>query len=137
MYDYYGYPMPEILLDAVPSADFDLGGWSTPGAEPTTLLAEGDVVDLGDRRLTVLHTPGHTPGSACLFEESSGSLFSGDAIYVDAKLSWDDAEAMVRSLERLRDLAPEVRRVFAGHERPFDGEELASTAQRWTDELSA
>jgi glyoxylase-like metal-dependent hydrolase (beta-lactamase superfamily II) len=136
MYDYYGYPMPEILVSAVPSADFDLPGWSTPGAEPTSVLAEGDVVELGDRRLTILHTPGHTPGSACLLEESSGLLFSGDAMYVDAKLSWDDAEAMVRSLERLRDLAPDVRRVFAGHDRPFDGEELAATAQRWMGEIS-
>ena len=131
MFEYYGASTPEVLISAIPAADFDLGGWVSPGAEPTLLLEEGDVVDLGDRLLTVLHTPGHTAGSACLFEEATGILFSGDAMYVDADLSWDDGKAMVRSLERLRDLTPQVRRVFAGHERPFDGAELASVARSW------
>lgn len=136
MWDYYGYPMPDVLVSAVPAADFDLGGWVSPGAEPTMLLTEGDLIDLGDRRLTVLHTPGHTAGSACLFEEATGLLFSGDAIYIDAKLSWDDAGAMVASLQRLRNLAPDVSYAFAGHGPVFDGSTLATTAQSWIDELS-
>ncbi|HEX6844062.1 MAG TPA: MBL fold metallo-hydrolase [Actinomycetota bacterium] len=137
MYAYYGYDLPDVLVTAVPAADFDLAAWEAPGAEPTLLLAEGDVIDLGDRRFTVLHTPGHTAGSACLFEGSTGLLFSGDAMYVEAKLSWDDAEAMVASLERLRDLAPDVARVFAGHGPVFDGQTLGSVARSWLDELSA
>jgi glyoxylase-like metal-dependent hydrolase (beta-lactamase superfamily II) len=131
MFEYYGYPVPETIVRALPSSGFDVEGWVSPGAEPTMLLDEGDVIDLGDRWFTVLHTPGHTDGSACLLEEATGTLFSGDAVYVDAKLSWDDAEAMTRSLERLRDLAPEVRRVHPGHERSFDGVELAATCQEW------
>jgi glyoxylase-like metal-dependent hydrolase (beta-lactamase superfamily II) len=129
--------MPDILVRAVPSADFDLAAWSTPGAEPTLLLDEGDVVDLGDRWFTVLHTPGHTAGSACLFEERTGLLFSGDAMYVDAKLSWDDEGLLLTSLARLRELATDVSHVFAGHGRVFDGPELASTAQSWIDRLTA
>jgi glyoxylase-like metal-dependent hydrolase (beta-lactamase superfamily II) len=136
MYAYYGYDLPDLLVRAVPAADFDLAGWRAPGAEPTSLLAEGETIDLGDRRFTVLHTPGHTAGSACLFEEATGLLYSGDAMYVDAKLSWDDVDAMALSLARLRDLAPDVRRVFAGHGRVFDGAELASVAAAWLDELS-
>lgn len=136
MYAYYGYEMPEVLVTAMPATDFDLAGWVAPGAEPTRLLAEGDVVDLGDRRFAVLHTPGHTAGSACLYEEATGLLFSGDAAYVDDKLSWDDPDAMRGSLVRLRDLAPDVSRVFAGHGRVFDGRELATTARAWIDELS-
>lgn len=136
MYAYYGYEMPEVLVTAVPAAGFDLAGWVAPGAEPTMLLAEGDTVDLGDRRLTVLHTPGHTAGSACLYEESTGLLFSGDAMYVGAKLSWDDVGSMRASLLRLRDLAPDVARVFAGHGEVFGGRELAAAARSWIDELS-
>jgi len=135
MFAYYGAPVPELILRAVPSPGFDLDRWVTPGAVPTTLLDEGDTIDLGDRRFTVLHTPGHTAGSACLWEGSSGTLFSGDAVYVDAALSWDDADAMTASLERLRSLAPDVRRVHAGHERSFDGEELASTCGDWLRRL--
>lgn len=44
-------------------------------------LDDGDTVDLGgDIRLEVVHTPGHTPGSASFYWESEGWLFSGDAI---------------------------------------------------------
>jgi len=112
-----------------------VAGWVTPGAEPTVLLDDGDVVELGDRRLTVLHTPGHTAGSACLFEEAAGTLFSGDAIYVDAKLSWDDPEAFAASLRRLRAL--DVRRVHAGHERSFDGGELRRAIDATLRDLEA
>ena len=44
-------------------------------------MLEGDVVETGDREFEVLHLPGHSPGSIALWERSSGSLFSGDAIY--------------------------------------------------------
>jgi glyoxylase-like metal-dependent hydrolase (beta-lactamase superfamily II) len=126
MYAFFGHALPDVLVTAVPSPAFDVERWVARGAEPTTLLADGDAVDLGDRRLTVLHTPGHTAGSACLFEERSGLLFSGDAIYVDGRLSWDDPEAAVRSLERLAGLP--IRRVHAGHGRSFDRDELIRVA---------
>ena len=67
---------------------------------------------------------------------ATGLLFSGDAVYAEAKLSWDDADTMVRSLERLADLAPSVRRVFPGHDRTFDGQELVSLARSWIAEIS-
>jgi glyoxylase-like metal-dependent hydrolase (beta-lactamase superfamily II) len=138
MWAYYGYELPpDLLVRAVPAADFDLAGWRTPPAEPTMLLDEGDVIDLGDRRFTVLHTPGHTAGSACLFEEATGILFSGDAVYVEDALSWDDATTMVASLGRLRDLAPSVERTFAGHGPTFDGATLAATATTWIDRVGA
>lgn len=45
------------------------------------ILEEGDVVDLGDDvRLTVVHTPGHTPGSVCYYWEQAGILLTGDSI---------------------------------------------------------
>jgi len=45
------------------------------------VLEDGDVVDLGgDVRLTVVHTPGHTPGSVCYYWEAAGILLTGDSI---------------------------------------------------------
>ena len=125
-YAYYDVPVPDVAVRAVPSAGFDVTAWTTPAAEPTMLLADGDRIDLGGRSFTVLHTPGHTAGSACLLDETNGTLFTGDAIYVDAALSWVDAEAMDASLVRLRDL--DARIAHAGHERSFDGAELRQTA---------
>lgn len=128
MYDFFGFPLPELLITALPAPGFDTEGWVSPGAEPTMLLDDGSEVDLGDRRFVVLHTPGHTAGSACLFEEATGTLFSGDAMYVDARLEWEDPTLAVSSLRRLRDLEG-VRVVHAGHERSFDGAELRGACE--------
>jgi glyoxylase-like metal-dependent hydrolase (beta-lactamase superfamily II) len=125
MYEYYGLPLPDLLVTALPDADFDLAAWAPPPVVPTRLVAEGDVIDLGDRRFAVLHTPGHTAGSICLLEERTGTLFTGDAIYVDGKLSWDDRAAFVASLERLATLP--VERVHAGHARSFGRAEMLET----------
>ena len=135
MYAYYDMPVPAVALRAVPKAGFDIEGWMTPGAEPTMLLQEGDTIDLGTRTFTVLHTPGHTAGSACLFDEHDGTLFSGDAVYADAPLDWEDGVAMSASLRRLGDLGARI--VHAGHERSFDGAELRTTVDAWVARLGA
>jgi glyoxylase-like metal-dependent hydrolase (beta-lactamase superfamily II) len=134
-YAYYGVPVPDVALRALPSADFDVAGWTTPATEPTRLVTDGDRIELGGRRFTVIHTPGHTAGSACLFDEADGTLFTGDAVYVDAALSWEDAEAMSVSLTRLRDLGARI--AHAGHERSFDEAELRRTVDTWRARLGA
>jgi glyoxylase-like metal-dependent hydrolase (beta-lactamase superfamily II) len=124
MFAYYGFEVPERTIDALPHGKFDLEAWVAPGAEPTSFVHDGDVIDLGDRRIEVLHVPGHTPGSIALWEAGTGLLFSGDTVYVDSRLGFDDLEAASASLERLAALP--VRRVHAGHDRSFDGAELAA-----------
>jgi glyoxylase-like metal-dependent hydrolase (beta-lactamase superfamily II) len=126
---YYRSPLPaRVALLAVPEEGFDVMGWSTPPVEATSFVGEGDVVDLGDRAFQVLHTPGHTAGSICLWEEESGILFSGDTIYVGDVLGWDDGPAFAASLGRLRSLPAEV--VHAGHGGSFGGEELRTAIDR-------
>jgi glyoxylase-like metal-dependent hydrolase (beta-lactamase superfamily II) len=91
----------------------------------TRSLAEGDLVDLGDHTLTVLHMPGHSPGSIALFDVSDGTLFSGDVIYDDVLLDsllGSDKEQYARSLRRL--LALPVRVVRPGHGHSFGRERL-------------
>jgi glyoxylase-like metal-dependent hydrolase (beta-lactamase superfamily II) len=89
-------------------------------APPMRLLADGDVVDLGDRAFEVLHLPGHSPGSIGLWEASSGVLFSGDALYDGPlldELDGSDIDAYCATMRRLRDLPVNV--VHAGHEPSF------------------
>jgi glyoxylase-like metal-dependent hydrolase (beta-lactamase superfamily II) len=74
---WYGYEPPEIVITALPSDGFDVAGWRTSGAELTRRLAEGDVVDLGDRAFEVLHVPGHTAGSIALWDPDARVLFTG------------------------------------------------------------
>jgi glyoxylase-like metal-dependent hydrolase (beta-lactamase superfamily II) len=119
---WYGYEPPDRVITAVPRKDFDVSGWRTPTTEPTRLLSDGDVVDLGDRVFEVLHIPGHTAGSIALWEPTGGLLFTGDTAALDDPLHAQDEDAFVASLRRLRALPVEL--VCAGHSRPFDGEEL-------------
>ena len=69
------------MVEAVPFAGYDLMAYRRAPVTPTRLVSEGDIVGTGDRAFEVLHLPGHSPGSIALWERSSGSLFSGDAIY--------------------------------------------------------
>ena len=43
-------------------------------------LKDGETVRLGDRMLRVIHTPGHTPGSICLYDEKNQTLIAGDSM---------------------------------------------------------
>lgn len=119
---WYGYEPPELVITALPREDFDVRGWRTPTTEPTRLLGEGDVVDLGDRAFEVLHLPGHTAGSIGLWDAATGTLFTGDTAALDDPLSAEDESAFVASLIRLRALPVEL--VCAGHSRPFGRDEL-------------
>jgi glyoxylase-like metal-dependent hydrolase (beta-lactamase superfamily II) len=119
---WFGFEPPELVVTAVPRSGFDLRGWRTPATEPTRLVDEGDIVDLGDRAFEVLHVPGHTSGSIALWDADAGLLFTGDTAALDDPLSAEDEASFLRSLERLRSLPVEL--VCAGHSRPFGRAEL-------------
>lgn len=80
------------------------------------LLAEGD--DLPCGRFRVMHTPGHSRGSICLYDESAGILISGDTLFRDGVGMTEgpdsDLEALRASLKRLAAL-PAATKVFPGH----------------------
>ena len=83
---------------------------------PTRLLRDGDVIDLGEREIRVLHTPGHSPGHMCFWECERGSLYTGDLVYkktLAAYFPTTDLEDYLHSLEKIGTLP--VKRVFPGH----------------------
>ena len=122
---FYGYEPPEVLVDAVPFAGFDVGAFVTQPAKVDRLLDEGDDVYLGDRGFRVLHVPGHTPGSIALWDEGNGVLFTGDTVYADDPVHAEDRDAFAHSLERLQALPVEV--VHAGHNRSLGRQELRAS----------
>jgi glyoxylase-like metal-dependent hydrolase (beta-lactamase superfamily II) len=67
-----------FLTDNPLAAGADAAAWRPQPAGRTLPLADGDVIDLGGTRLTVLETPGHTIGSICLWDRDAGLLFTGD-----------------------------------------------------------
>ena len=104
------------IFTALPFEGFDPERYNVRAAPPTRLIEEGDVIDLGDRRFEVLHTPGHSPGSICLWEPTSEILFSGDLVYDGEILNevyHTVPEDVFASMERLR--AIPARAIHGGH----------------------
>lgn len=110
----------DSMFSALPEAGYRASDYRMRGAAPTQLLEDGDVIDLGERRIEVLHTPGMTPGSLCLWERETGSLFTGDTLYDDPQdrgLDPSDPASFAESLERLRGL--QVSQAYGGHFEPM------------------
>jgi glyoxylase-like metal-dependent hydrolase (beta-lactamase superfamily II) len=80
------------------------------------LHASGDVVEVGDVKITLVHTPGHTPGSQCFHVD--GRLVSGDTLFLDGcgrtDLPGGDPEALYESLQRLA-AVPDDTVLYPGH----------------------
>ncbi len=107
------------------------------GAEPTRLLEDGDVIDLGNRSLEVLHMPGRSAGGIVLWEARTGSLFTSDMLYDgDHGLVWppDDPGAYITSLRRMRELP--VAWVYPGHYGRFDGARMKALIDQQLVQLS-
>lgn len=122
-----GFAASGLLIAALPHPGFDPAAWRIPGASPTRLVVDGDMIDLGDRHLEVLHTPGHTPGSISLWEAATGTLIGGDAIYdgllIDTLPESDPAAYRV-TMRRLRELPAKV--VHGGHRESFGRSKLVA-----------
>lgn len=120
------------IFERLPPEPYRSETYAVRGAPATRLLADGDVLDLGDRRLEVIHTPGHSPGGIALWEAETGILFSGDIVY-DGPLIEDtyhaDARDYRRSMERLLTLP--VRVVHGGHFPSYDGARHRAIIADW------
>ncbi len=82
-----------------------------------TLHHGGDVITLGDTEIKVLHTPGHTPGSACY--HVGDQLIAGDTLFVfgcgRCDLNGGDPEQMYHTLQHLRNDLPASTILLPGH----------------------
>lgn len=124
-----GFDTGGPLLEAVPAEGFDVAGFRATGIRPTRLVEEGDTIDLGDRVLTVLHLPGHSPGGIGLLDPAGDALFAGDAVYegtlIDS-LPGGSIPAYRATMARLADLPVAV--VHGGHNGPFGRDRLKALA---------
>lgn len=94
-------------------------GFALEPAVASRDLREGEQLRIGDLVFDVLHTPGHTEGSVCLYEERRGLLLSGDVLFAGSygrtDLPGGGDTAMVASLTRLARELPAGVRVLPGH----------------------
>jgi hydroxyacylglutathione hydrolase len=98
---------------------FGIIGKASPPAG--TILEEGQVLTLGQIELKVLHTPGHSPGSICLYSEKEGVLFDGDVLFNMGMGRYDlpggSYSVLMESIHRLLTL-PDETTVYPGHGPP-------------------
>ncbi|MEM5797876.1 MAG: MBL fold metallo-hydrolase [Candidatus Aenigmatarchaeota archaeon] len=85
--------------------------------KPDILLKDGQKLKIGNWNFEVIHTPGHTPGSICLFEPKKAILISGDTVFADGVGRTDipggDQRALFNSIQNLIKLKPKV--LLPGH----------------------
>lgn len=108
----------EMLTDPRKNAYATFTGGSFAIEQAEYLLREGDEIELGNERLTVLHTPGHTRGSVCF--DTGDSLITGDTIFAEGFGRYDlyggSLSDLKSSLQRLMKLAEsENRWIYCGH----------------------
>lgn len=90
-------------------------------------INDGDVLDLGNRQLHVIHLPGHSPGSLALYDAATGSLFSGDMANEHIWLQVPYVTSVQDFLDSTRKLMAYPRpisRLLPGHGAPLAPEHL-------------
>jgi glyoxylase-like metal-dependent hydrolase (beta-lactamase superfamily II) len=89
----------------------------TPSPEPSRLLAGGEILAVGELRLQVLHTPGHSPGGICLLGD--GHLFSGDTLFAGSvgrtDLPGGDHDTLIEGIRRQLLVLSDETVVHPGH----------------------
>ncbi len=109
--------------DRINSGDMSLTLGHTFGVDLPPLridspMNEGDVLDFGEVKFRVLHTPGHSIGSVCLYDEDLGVICTGDTMFPGGSFGrvdfpTGDMRKLVASLKRISELDFEI--ALAGH----------------------
>lgn len=101
---------------------FDKENYVVPGFKVTKWLKDGDIIDLGNRTLEVLHTPGHTPDSICLLDREDKLFFTGDMFYtggIYTYLNGGDIPTFIDSYLKMLDYYDEYEYLMPSHNEPW------------------
>lgn len=124
----YGVPAKahekDIVLGKIVPQQFAMFGLKpvSDGVEIDVALKDGDVIEIGDSRLEVIHVPGHTEGGIVLYDEADYLLFSGDTLFRNSigrtDLPGGSQPAIVKSLREKIYKLPDNVKVLPGHGEP-------------------
>jgi len=146
-----GYGLAELAPHAKLSlfapgkaGDFNPAEYNIPPSNPIP-VEDGHVINLGDRRLRVIYTPGHSPDSVMLLDEDFGALFTGDSYYPGPLYCHyegdfygaSNLENYARSMKKIAELADSLNAVHPGHNLPSaEPDQLKKAAQALEELLS-
>jgi len=101
------------------------------------LLHNGDLIDLGNRKLEVLHTPGHTNDSIMLLDRENRALFTGDTFYPDLLFAffqdeWGKSNLQVyeNTMKALTEIVPELDYLYPCHLKALQAPEILIDAAK-------
>jgi hydroxyacylglutathione hydrolase len=121
-----------LLQDPAAKEYFDRQGF--PASPPADkLVNDGDELSFGRYRLRIIHTPGHSPGSICIY--AADNLFTGDSLFVGAAGRVDvpggDFSTLIGSLAEKIAILPDTTTIWPGHDY---GDSKTSTVGREKNE---
>lgn len=96
--------------------EFDINAYQVFQGEPQKILHEGDLLDLGGRVIQVIHTPGHSPGHCCFYEQGRKYLYSGDLVYKGCLYAFyptTDPQLFYQSVKQVQKF--KIERIMPGH----------------------
>jgi glyoxylase-like metal-dependent hydrolase (beta-lactamase superfamily II) len=124
-------PLPE---------DFDAQNYYVRPFTVTWWLKDGDIIDLGDRKLEVIHTPGHSPDSICLLDRDAKLLWTGDTFYPGAiylHLPGSDLDAFINSYEKMIALSTLYEKLMPSHNEPWVSKAILQQVLEATRDIAA
>ena len=101
--------------------EFDAKSYATKSWTIASFLEDADRIDLGERTIEVITTPGHTPDAISLLDRAHGLLFTGDTYYPAPIWLFrpeTDLDAYAASIRHLAALAPHLKLVLGAHNIP-------------------
>ncbi|TFG05878.1 MAG: MBL fold metallo-hydrolase [Promethearchaeota archaeon] len=108
----------------------------TKSVDAVTTVAEGDTIDLGNIKLEVFFTPGHSDDSLCLLERKEKVLFTGDMIpwtpYIHTNIQ--DFENSIKKILRIAD-NHKIQTMVRGHQRPQGAREEVKNYQLFLQDM--
>ncbi|QIK69503.1 MBL fold metallo-hydrolase [Erysipelothrix sp. HDW6C] len=103
------YPLPR---------GFDITTFDLFKGQPQYVLKDNEIIDLGNRKIKILHTPGHSPGHIAIHDLRDGLLFTGDLLYLDTPIyafyPSTNPQDLVTSLARIASI-PDITMIYGSH----------------------
>ena len=112
--------LPERFCGDLPPG-FKPDRYAIPPFKVSRYVKEGEMLDLGGRKVEVLLTPGHAPDALCLLDRENRLLFTGDTFYAGPIFLYvpdTDVAAYGRSIEKLTKLVPQLDLLLPSHNFP-------------------
>ncbi len=111
------------LIGRLTQSSLIYGTKATPSPEPDEYLQDGATIMVGGIEIKVLHTPGHTPGSICLYiEGENGGIFTGDTLFQNSIGRYQgpggSGPALIHSVKYKLFSLPDDTVIYPGHGPP-------------------